>query len=50
MTAPVTDTHVHLDRLDDLEGAITRARQAGVTMMYVTFLPSQYVASSGAVR
>ncbi len=43
MTAPVTDTHVHLDRLDDLEGAVTRARQAGVTMMYVTFLPSQYV-------
>ncbi|HEY1510554.1 MAG TPA: TatD family hydrolase [Solirubrobacteraceae bacterium] len=43
MSAPVTDTHVHLDRLDDLAGAMTRARRAGVTVMYVTFLPSQYV-------
>ena len=42
MPAPVTDTHVHLDRLDDLDGAMTRARRAGVTMMYVTFLPSHY--------
>jgi TatD DNase family protein len=43
MPAPVTDTHVHLDRLDDLEGALTRARRAGVTMLYVTFIPSDYV-------
>jgi TatD DNase family protein len=43
MSAPVTDTHVHLDRLDDRDGAVARARYAGVTMMYVTFLPSQYV-------
>src|SRR5689334_20412359 len=42
MSAPVTDTHVHLDRLADLDGAMARARHAGVTMMYVTFLPSQY--------
>jgi TatD DNase family protein len=43
MFARVTDTHVHLDRLDDLAGAMTRARRAGVTAMYVTFLPSHYV-------
>lgn len=40
---PVTDTHVHLDRFDDLDGVVGRARRAGVTMMYVTFLPSDYV-------
>lgn len=39
----VVDTHCHLDRYDDFDGVVARARAAGVEMMFVTFLPSDYL-------
>ncbi len=43
-TCPLIDSHAHLEELDDLEGAIDRARQAGVTA--IVAVGSEYQSNS----
>lgn len=38
----VTDSHCHPDRFDDMPGVLARAREAGVEVFFVTFLPSDF--------
>lgn len=43
MMATLIDVHCHLDRYEDEAAVLQRARDAGVFINYVTFLPSDFV-------
>lgn len=38
----ITDSHCHPDRFEDMPGVLRRARNAGVEVFFVTFLPSDF--------